>query len=57
MDSIGVVGFCFGGWISNMMAVKFKFKSFCSFYGGATNSRRGSAINTQTPLNAANMQV
>ena len=32
---VGVVGFCFGGWISNMMAVKVSDLSACvPFYGG-----------------------
>jgi len=33
--NIGVVGFCFGGWISNMMAVKVAdLKAAVPFYGG-----------------------
>jgi len=33
--SIGVVGFCFGGWISNMMAVRVPdLKAAVPFYGG-----------------------
>ncbi|WP_297798088.1 dienelactone hydrolase family protein [uncultured Eudoraea sp.] len=33
--NIGVVGFCFGGWISNMMAVKVSdLKAAVPFYGG-----------------------
>lgn len=33
--NIGVVGFCFGGWISNMMAVKVPdLKAAVPFYGG-----------------------
>lgn len=32
---VGVVGFCFGGWISNMMAVKIPdLKAAVPFYGG-----------------------
>jgi carboxymethylenebutenolidase len=32
---VGVVGFCFGGWISNMMAVKVPdLKASVPFYGG-----------------------
>jgi carboxymethylenebutenolidase len=32
---VGVVGFCFGGWISNMMAVRVKkLKAAVPFYGG-----------------------
>lgn len=33
--NVGVVGFCFGGWISNMMAVKIPYLSAAvPFYGG-----------------------
>jgi carboxymethylenebutenolidase len=33
--SVGVVGFCFGGWISNMMAAKVPdLKAAVPFYGG-----------------------
>lgn len=33
--NVGVVGFCFGGWISNMMAVKVpELKAAVPFYGG-----------------------
>jgi carboxymethylenebutenolidase len=33
--SVGVVGFCFGGWISNMMAIKVPdLKAAVPFYGG-----------------------
>ncbi len=33
--NIGVVGFCFGGWISNMMAVRVpELKAAVPFYGG-----------------------
>lgn len=33
--NIGVVGFCFGGWISNMMAIKLpNLKAAVPFYGG-----------------------
>ncbi len=33
--NVGVVGFCFGGWISNMMAVKIlDLKAAVPFYGG-----------------------
>ncbi|MCB0689708.1 MAG: dienelactone hydrolase family protein, partial [Saprospiraceae bacterium] len=33
--NIGVVGFCFGGWIANMMAVKIPgLKAAVPFYGG-----------------------
>ena len=33
--NVGVVGFCFGGWISNMMAVRVPdLKAAVPFYGG-----------------------
>ena len=33
--NVGVVGFCFGGWISNMMAVRIpELKAAVPFYGG-----------------------
>ncbi|UII24016.1 dienelactone hydrolase family protein [Fulvivirga ligni] len=33
--NVGVVGFCFGGWVSNMMAVKVsELKAAVPFYGG-----------------------
>lgn len=33
--NVGVVGFCFGGWISNMMAIKIPdLKASVPFYGG-----------------------
>ena len=33
--NVGVVGFCFGGWISNMMAIKIpELKGAVPFYGG-----------------------
>ena len=36
---VGVVGFCFGGWISNMMAVKVPdLKASVPFYGGQPDS-------------------
>jgi carboxymethylenebutenolidase len=36
---VGVVGFCFGGWISNMMAVRLPELSACvPFYGGQAPS-------------------
>lgn len=34
-DKVGVVGFCFGGWISNMMAVKISdLSAAVPYYGG-----------------------
>ena len=42
---IGVVGFCFGGWISNMMAVKLPdLAAAVPFYGRQPNAEQTSAI-------------
>lgn len=47
--NVGVVGFCFGGWISNMMAVKVPdLKAAVPFYGGQPASEDASKI--QAPL-------
>ncbi|MEM6377041.1 MAG: dienelactone hydrolase family protein [Bacteroidota bacterium] len=47
--NIGVVGFCFGGWISNMMAVKVPdLKAAVPFYG--TQPSAEEVPNIQAPL-------
>lgn len=47
--NIGVVGFCFGGWISNMMAVRIpELKAAVPFYGGQPSAEETSQI--QAPL-------
>lgn len=47
--NVGVVGFCFGGWISNMMAVRIPdLKAAVPFYGGQPSAEEASAI--QAPL-------
>lgn len=44
--NLGVVGFCFGGWISNMMAVKVpELKAAVPFYGGQPDAEMVPAIN------------
>ena len=46
---IGVVGFCFGGWISNMMAVKVpELAAAVPFYGGQPSDK--DAVKIQAPL-------
>jgi len=46
---IGVVGFCFGGWISNMMAVKIPtLKAAVPYYGGQPTKEEAEKI--KTPL-------
>ena len=47
--NIGVVGFCFGGWISNMMAVRVSgLKAAVPFYGGQPSAEDAAKI--QAPL-------
>ena len=47
--NIGVVGFCFGGWVSNMMAVKVpELKAAVPFYGGQAAAE--DVPNIQAPL-------
>ena len=47
--NVGVVGFCFGGWISNMMAVKVPdLKAAVPFYGGQPDAEDVPKI--QAPL-------
>lgn len=47
--NVGVVGFCFGGWISNMMAVKVPdLKAAVPFYGGQPDAEM--VPNIQSPL-------
>lgn len=46
---VGVVGFCFGGWISNMMAVKLpELKAAVPYYGRQPSDE--DAKNIKTPL-------
>lgn len=46
---VGVVGFCFGGWISNMMAVKVPdLSAAVPFYGGQPNAEE--VPNIKAPL-------
>lgn len=48
-EKIGVVGFCFGGWISNMMAVKIPTLSAAvPFYGGQPTAEE--TANIKAPL-------
>jgi len=47
--NVGVVGFCFGGWISNMMAVKVpELKAAVPFYGRQPSAEMVSSI--QAPI-------
>lgn len=54
--NIGVVGFCFGGWISNMMAVKVNgLKAAVPFYGGQPPSELVQNINAALLLHYAEL--
>jgi carboxymethylenebutenolidase len=47
--NVGVVGFCFGGWISNMMAVRIPdLKAAVPFYGGQPSAEE--TANIKAPL-------
>lgn len=53
---VGVVGFCFGGWISNMMAVKVpELKAAVPFYGGQPSAEEVPNINAPLLLHFAGL--
>lgn len=53
---IGVVGFCFGGWISNMMAVKVpELAAAVPFYGGQPADEEVAQINAPLLLHYAGL--
>ena len=53
---IGVVGFCFGGWISNMMAVRVPdLKAAVPFYGGQPKAEDVPKINAPLLLQYAGL--
>ncbi|MCH7409419.1 dienelactone hydrolase family protein [Belliella sp. DSM 111904] len=52
--NIGVVGFCFGGWISNMMAVKLPdLKAAVPYYGGQATADEVPSIQAPIQLHFA----
>lgn len=54
--NIGVVGFCFGGWISNMMAVKIPdLKAAVPFYGSQPSDKDALKINAPLLLQFAEL--
>ncbi len=54
--SVGVVGFCFGGWISNMMAVRVpKLAAAVPYYGGQPNAAETAAIKSPILLHFAGL--
>ncbi len=53
---IGVVGFCFGGWISNMMAVEVpELRASVPFYGGQPSADQVPKINAPLLLHYAGL--
>ncbi|MDR6763175.1 carboxymethylenebutenolidase [Flavobacterium sp. 2755] len=55
---IGVVGFCFGGWISNMMAVKIPdLKAAVPYYGGQPTKEEAEKIKTPLLLQYAGLDT
>ncbi|KAF2507262.1 dienelactone hydrolase family protein [Flavobacterium foetidum] len=55
---IGVVGFCFGGWISNMMAVKITdLKAAVPYYGGQPSKEDAAKIKTPLLLHYAGLDT
>jgi carboxymethylenebutenolidase len=56
--SVGVVGFCFGGWISNMMAVKIPtLKAAVPYYGGQPTKEEAEKIKTPLLLHYAGLDT
>jgi len=56
--NIGVVGFCFGGWISNMMAVRVpELKASVPFYGGQPEEADVPKINAALMLQYAGLDT
>ncbi|PTM08890.1 MAG: dienelactone hydrolase [Bacteroidetes bacterium] len=56
--NIGVVGFCFGGWISNMMAVRVpELKASVPFYGGQPDDVDVPKINAALMLQYAGLDT
>ncbi|MFD0989907.1 dienelactone hydrolase family protein [Mariniflexile jejuense] len=56
--NIGVVGFCFGGWIANMMAVNLPtLKAAVPFYGGQPTAEEAAKIKTPLQLHYAGLDT
>ncbi|MBU3821884.1 dienelactone hydrolase family protein [Flavobacteriaceae bacterium XHP0103] len=56
--NIGVVGFCFGGWISNMMAVRLpELKAAVPFYGGQPSAEDAAKIKAPLMLQYAGLDT
>ncbi|TDO99135.1 dienelactone hydrolase family protein [Flavobacterium sp. 245] len=55
---VGVVGFCFGGWISNMMAVKIpSLSAAVPYYGGQPTTDEAEKITTPLMLHYAGLDT
>ncbi|MRX69522.1 carboxymethylenebutenolidase [Flavobacterium resistens] len=55
---IGVVGFCFGGWIANMMAVRLPdLKAAVPYYGGQPTAEEAEKIVTPLMLHYAGLDT
>ena len=55
---VGVVGFCFGGWISNMMAVRISdLKAAVPFYGGQPTAEETAKIKAPLLLQYAELDT
>ncbi|RVT72287.1 dienelactone hydrolase family protein [Flavobacterium sufflavum] len=55
---IGVVGFCFGGWITNLMAVKIPtLNAAVPFYGGQPTAEEAAQIKTPLLLQYAGLDT
>ena len=56
--NIGVVGFCFGGWIANMMAVKVPtLKAAVPFYGGQPTAEEAAQVKAPLLLQYAELDT
>ena len=56
--AVGVVGFCFGGWISNMMAVKIpNLGAAVPYYGGQPTAEEAEKITTPLLLHYASLDT
>lgn len=56
--NIGVVGFCFGGWIANMMAVKVPtLKAAVPFYGGQPTAEEATQVKAPLLLQYAELDT
>jgi len=56
--NVGVVGFCFGGWISNMMAVRIQdLKAAVPFYGGQPTAEETAQIKAPLLLQYAELDT